>query len=274
MNLPLAAPASAAADHLARKLDQFVPLSADDVSVLRDLAAGCRMVRRRHDLVTEGKKYRSLFLVTDGILMRYRILRDGRRQIVNLVIPGDFAGVPGCLFDGALYSIKALTDVQIAVIPMARLFALFDVQSRLAAKLLWSFSCEAAIYAEHLIQVGRRTAVERVAHFLLELLVRLQVVGLADECSYCIPLSQEVIGDALGLSLPYVNRVLRQLSEDGLVTIKEHKVVIHDIEGLSALADFERSYLAPLPISEFVDTPRPAAAPDLRRAIAAVGVSQ
>jgi CRP-like cAMP-binding protein len=273
MSLPPAVPI-AAAEYLLRKLDQFVPLSADDAGVLRDLAAGSRTVRRRHDLVTEGKKYRSVFLVTDGILMRYRILRDGRRQIVNLVIPGDFAGVPGCFFDGALYSVKALTDAQIAMIPLARLFALFDTQPRLAAKLLWSFSCEAAVYAEHLIQVGRRTAVERVAHFLLELLARLQVIGLADERSYCIPLSQEVIGDALGLSLPYVNRVLRQLADDGLVTIREHKVVVHDIDGLSALADFERSYLVPLPISEYVDTPRTGAEPDLRRAIAAIGISQ
>ena len=259
------------AENLARKLNRFVPLSPAELLLLRDLTSGMRVVRRRHDIVTEGKRYRAVFLVTDGIMMRYRILRDGRRQIVNLVIPGDFAGVPGCFFDGALYSIKALTDSEIAVIPLSRLFALFDSQPRFAAKLLWSFSCEAAVYAEHLIQIGRRTALERVAHFLLELLTRLQAIGQAEECSYCIPLSQEVIGDALGLSLPYVNRVLRQLADDGLVTVKEHKVVIHDSEGLSGLADFERSYLRPLPISEFVDSPRPGGESESRRtAIAAL----
>jgi len=274
MSLPSAMPSSAS-ENFARKLNQFVPLSPDELPILRDLASGMRAVRRRHDIVTEGKRYRAVFLVTDGIMMRYRILRDGRRQIVNLVIPGDFAGVPGCFFDGALYSIKALTDSELAVIPLSRLFALFDSEPRFAAKLLWSFSCEAAIYAEHLIQIGRRTALERVAHFLLELLTRLQAIGQADECSYCIPLSQEVIGDALGLSLPYVNRVLRQLADDGLVTVKERKVVIHDIEGLSGLADFERSYLRPLPITEFVDSPRPSADSKIRYAgVAALGVSQ
>ncbi|MGH7095731.1 MAG: Crp/Fnr family transcriptional regulator [Stellaceae bacterium] len=274
MNLPPAAPVCAA-ENLARKLDRFVPLSPHELVGFQELASGTRTVRRRHDIVTEGMKYRALFLVTDGIMMRYRILRDGRRQIVNLVVPGDFAGVPGCFFDGALYSIKALTDSQIAVIPLSRLFALFDSQPRLAAKLLWSFSCEAAVYAEHLIQIGRRTALERVAHFLLELLTRLQVIGQAEERSYRIPLSQEVIGDALGLSLPYVNRVLRQLADDGLVTVKEHKVVIHDIEGLSGLADFERGYLRPLPISEFADSPRPSTDSKMRgTAAAALGVSQ
>jgi CRP-like cAMP-binding protein len=262
-NRRLQAPACSAAGelaggaaHLIRKFEQFVPLAPDELPVIAELTASRRAVRRREDVVVEGRKYRALLLVTDGIMMRYRILRDARRQIVNLAIPGDFVGVPGCLFDRALYSVRALTEAQVSVVPFTRLFGLFDTQPRLAAKLFWSFSCEAAIYAEHLILVGRRSAQERVAHFLLELLTRLQAIGLADERSYRIPLSQEVIGDALGLSLPYVNRVLRRLSADGLVTIRERRVVIGDIEALSALADFERSYLRPLPISEFVDSGR------------------
>jgi CRP-like cAMP-binding protein len=242
-----------AASPLALKLAGYVPLSQSELPILREIASATRAVRRRQDIVTEGKKYRALFLVIDGILMRYRILRDGRRQIVNLVIPGDFAGVPGCFFDGALYSIKALTDATISTIPLYRLLALFETHPRLAAKIFWSFSCEAAVYAEHLIVVGRRSALERIAHFLLELLARLQVVGLADERSYRIPLSQEVIGDALGLSLPYVNRVLRQLADEGLVVIKDHKVIINDVDALAAIADFELSYLKPLPLSEFAD---------------------
>jgi len=238
---------------LSRKLESFAPLTEDDLQILHEIGSTTRAVPRRSDIVTEGRKYRALFLVAEGILMRYRILRDGRRQIVSLVVPGDFVGIPGCLFDNALYSVKALTDVQVSVFPLARLLGLLDTHPRLAAKLWWSFACEAALYAEHLIMVGRCTAVERVAHFLLELLARLQIVGLADESSYCVPLSQEVIGDALGLSLPYVNRVLRHLADDGLVTIREHKVVIQDLEALSALADFERAYLKPLPIAELLE---------------------
>ena len=84
---------------------------------------------------------------------------------------------------------------------------------------------------------------ERIAHFLLELLTRLQVIGLADERSFRMPLTQELIGDALGLSVPHVNRTLRQLRNDELVSIEEHVVIIKDVEALSALADFEGSYL-------------------------------
>jgi len=241
---------------LARKLNGFAPLGEDEMPVLRDLATGTRTVRRREDLIVEGRSYKSLFLIADGILMRYRILRDGRRQIINLAVPGDFAGMPGCLYENALYSIRALTEAQVETIPLQKVVRLSETHPRLASKILWSFACETAIYVEHLILVGRRTALERVAHFLLELLNRLQVIGLADESSYRIRLSQEVIGDALGLSLPYVNRILRRLSDDGLVTIREHRFMINDVEALGALADFERNYLRPMPLTEFSDAPR------------------
>src|SRR4029077_17047291 len=117
---------------------------------------------------------------------------------------------------------------------------LFQNHPRLAAALFCSFSCEAAMYAEHLIDVGRRSARERVAHFLLELLTRLQPIGLADERSYRMPLTQELIGDALGLSVPHVNRTLRQLREDALISIDGQVIVIRDIEALAALAEFEK----------------------------------
>src|SRR5205807_1744095 len=87
-------------------------------------------------------------------------------------------------------------------------------------------------------------ALERVAHFLLELLTRLKIIGLADERSFRMPLTQELIADALGLSVPHVNRTLRQLRDDELVSIEGHIVVVRDMEALSALADFERSYLS------------------------------
>ena len=99
------------------------------------------------------------------------------------------------------------------------------------------------MYAEHLIDVGRRSALERVAHFLLELLTRLKIIGLADERSFRMPLTQELIADALGLSVPHVNRTLRQLREDELVSIEGSVVIIKNVEALSALADFEKSYL-------------------------------
>ena len=242
-----------ASTHLARKFAEYVPLTPQERVIVSGLATEMRHVRRRQDLIIEGAKSRAVFLVTEGIMMRYRILRDGRRQVVGLIIPGDFAGVPGCFFKGARFSIKAVAHSVVAVIPLQDLYGLFALHPRLAAKLFWSFSCDTAIFAEHLVVIGRRTALERVSHFLLELLTRLQAVGLAGECSYRLPLSQEMIADSLGLSLAYVNRVLHQLTEDGLVTFSDQNVVINDIDALSALADFECNYLKPLPVHEFTE---------------------
>jgi CRP-like cAMP-binding protein len=252
MDTLLDAPPGAAA-LLLRRFRVNVPLTPDELPIVSNIGWDIRTVRRRQAILTEGAKNRTIYFVLDGFLIRYRILRDGQRQIVDLAIPGDFTGVPSCFFSDALCTIKALTNATIATVSVERLVALFETQPRLAAKIFWSFSTEAAILAEHLVAVGRRSAHERIAHFLLELLNRLQAVGLADERSYDLPLSQDVIGDALGLSLAYVNRVLRRFADEGLVHIKDQKVVINDVEELTSIADFEHNYLKPLPISEFAD---------------------
>jgi CRP-like cAMP-binding protein len=235
---------SEAGTPLAQKLSRFVTLSLDEIAVLQQLQATTRSVRRDRDIVTQGQRYDALLVMMEGISLRYRILHDGRRQILSIALPGDFVGFPACFFENALYSISALTDTVLAVIPFTTLIGLFGVHSRLATAIFWCFASEAAIYTEHLTDVGRRTAIERVAHFLLELLTRFQIIGLADERSFPMPLTQELIGDALGLSVPHVNRTLRQLRGDELVAIEAHRVTIKDIAALSALADFERSYLS------------------------------
>jgi len=238
---------------LARKLAQFVLITADEAATLGELQSATRTVQRHRDIITEGKSYTSLFVLIEGIAIRYRILHDGRRQIVNIVLPGDIVGVLGSFFENALYSTKALTDSVIATVPFTRLGALFETHPRLVTKVFWSFACETAIYAEHVIDLGRRSALERIAHFLLELLTRLQAVGLADATSYQIPLTQELIGDALGLSIPHVNRVLRRLRDDELVAIEDQRVTIKDLQGLSELADFEPNYLRRNEVAELFD---------------------
>lgn len=235
---------------LTTKLARSLSLSAQEMAVLAELQVPMRPIRRHREIVTEGRKYQEVFVLLQGIAIRYRVSHDGRRQILNIVLPGDFIGFPACFFESALFSVSALTDAQVSVIPMSRLLALFERHPRLAAILLWQFSCEAAMYAEHLIDLGRRSAVERVAHFLLELLIRLQAIGMAEERSYSMPLTQEVIGDMLGLSMAHVNRSLRQLRDDGLVSIDGRKVIIDDFEALAAIADFEKSYIGRFRIND------------------------
>jgi CRP-like cAMP-binding protein len=109
--------------------------------------------------------------------------------------------------------------------------------------LFWTSACEAAMYGEHLLNLGRRSAYERLAHLLLELLVRLRSVGLADASRYTLPMTQELMADVLGLSEPHINRMIRCLREEGLATVGDHRVLIHDLASMSSLAGFDETYL-------------------------------
>lgn len=225
---------------LVRNLAHFVSLSSDEVVVLQDLESARHSVRRHRDIVSEGRKYEVLFVLLEGVAIRRRVLSNGGRQVLNVALPGDFIGFPACFFECALYSVSALTDTVLSSVPHARLVSLFETCPGAAVKIFWSFACEAAMYTEHLIDLGRRSALERVAHFVLELHERLQIIGLAEGGSFPIPLTQELIGDALGLSVPHVNRTLRQLRDDDLLVIEHQRATINDIEALAALAGFQR----------------------------------
>jgi CRP-like cAMP-binding protein len=246
-----------ASAHFVRRFVEKLALSPEEVPVLNELLATARPVRRRQDIITEGRRSRSVFLILDGLLIRYRITRDGHRQVINVVLPSDSVGCPSCFFEGALYSVRTLTNAIIASISLDTLSALLDAKPRVAAKLFWLFSCDAAVCAEHVVVVGRRSARERIIHFFLELLTRLQAIELADENSFHMPFSQDVICDALGLSLAYVNRELNLLAREGLITVTGHKVVLPDPDALADLTDFEHRYLRPSPTSEVFAPPKP-----------------
>ncbi len=182
-------------------------------------------------------------------MCRYKVLPDGKRQVLNLGFPGDFVGFPSCLFEVAINSVASLTEVELSQVSFDTLFDLFRRFPRLGTALFWSSAREAAMYGEHIVNLGRKSAYERLAHLLLELLVRLRAIGLGDHLSYALPLTQELMADVLGLSEPHVNRMIRCLREEGLATIEDQRVVIHDFGAMSALAGFEEGYLKRAPIS-------------------------
>src|SRR5262249_30259080 len=159
----------------------------------------------------EGKRSEEIFVVMAGIGIRYRVLRDGRRQITRFVVPGDIEGYGGTATGNALFSTLALTEMVVAPIRYCHMIRFLAGRPRLLAEVLLSCSCDTSIDVERLVDLGRRSALERVAHFLMELLTRLQAVGLADDHSYQLPLTQELISDALGLSVTHVNRVFQRL---------------------------------------------------------------
>ena len=131
-----------------------------------------------------------------------------------------------------------MTDVVVAAIEAPHMMEIVNKFPRLGAAFLWAVSRDEAMVVEHLVSIGRRAAKERMAHFFLELAERLKLVGLATETQFDHPLNQSIIADALGLSEVHVNRVLRQLREQNLLTLREGKVSIHDLSGLRKLAGY------------------------------------
>lgn len=147
-------------------------------------------------------------------------------------------------FDNAVNATGSLSDVVVAAVPFATFYDLFANFPRIAVALYWMAAREAAIYGEHIVDIGRRSAYERLAHLIIELLARLRTAGLAEELSYALPLTQELIADVLGLSAPHVSRMLRSMREEGLVIIEDHRLTVMDLESLTMLAGFEGDYLA------------------------------
>ncbi len=230
---------SAPGNALVNRLSRFLDLSSRERIFLLDMQRDCQKFIAGTDILSAGRRYDGIFVLNRGSAFRYKVLRDGRRQILNLILPGDFIGFPGCLFDSALYSVATLGECEACSVSFSAVFDVFRRHPRLAAAFFWQVGHESALFAEHLVGVGRQSAYERVAHLLLEFLVRLRIAGLADERSYVLPLTQEMMADALGLSVPHVNRTLRKLREDGMISLEGSQLTCLDIEGLSRLADFD-----------------------------------
>jgi CRP-like cAMP-binding protein len=235
---------------LLAKLGSLLTLADAEAEHLRGLHEPKRKFPRHREIVAAGRHYDHVFILNDGFVSRYRVLSDGKRQVLNVGLPGDLIGFPACLFEVAVNSISSLTDVVVSPVSLAKLFATFTRFPRVGAALFWSSACDVATFGEHLVNLGRRSAYERLAHLIMELLVRLRAVGLAGAHSYTLPLTQELMADVLGLSGPHVNRMIRCLREEGLATIEDQRVVIHDLASLASLAGFEAGYLAPTRIPE------------------------
>jgi CRP-like cAMP-binding protein len=165
------------------------------------------------------------------------------RQIINFALPGDFLGLRSVLLRVADHSVASVTGIRVSSFSYPDLSEISEHFPRLHAAILWALSRDEAIVVEHLVNLGRRSASERVAHLLIELGERLKVVGLASERGYDYPLVQDDLADALGLTAIHVNRILRQLRERRLLTLSRGKLRVHDLGGLAELAQFDDQYL-------------------------------
>jgi CRP-like cAMP-binding protein len=230
------------------RLSCLMNLNANDLEALALIINSERLVKKRQDLVVIGSEYHNLCFVKDGYAIRYKLLRNGKRQILNVILPGDVIGFPVSFFDRSIYSVVAISDLTYNICPLDRYVQLCYEQPQFGLALSWLAAHEAAIYAEHIVDLGRRTPLERLAHFLLEIHARLLAVGRAEKNSFDLPFSQEVMADVLGLSVPHLNRVMQQLRAEQLIVSRSRVVELTDMENLRTLAHYQPLAQAPIPL--------------------------
>lgn len=230
-------------DPLIRKLGSFVALSNAERRVLDALHKRRRTFVAGRDLVHQGQSEQSAYILISGWACSYKLLQDGQRQIVDFQIPGDFLGLRSVLLHISDHSIEPVTDIEVTEVNIADLLEAFSSTPRLAMAVLWAASRDEAMVVEHLVDIGRRDAAERMGHFLLELGARLSLIGMGNRTGFACPLTQYLLADALGLSAVHVNRVLRHLRDAGLVTFRDGMVTFDDYAGLTEFAQFDPTYL-------------------------------
>lgn len=232
------------------KLEMRGPLDAGDREALRALCGSVRQIAAHRDIISEGDKPEHVHLVLDGWAARYKILTDGRRQITAFLIPGDFCDAHVAILRQMDHGIMALTDTAVAYIPHAAFDRLPLRSAKLARALWWSTLVDEAVLRAWIVNIGRRDAYSGIAHLLCELHARMRNVGLATGRSFDLPLTQDVLADALGISAVHVNRILQRLRSDDLITLKGGALNILDADALRRAAGFDAAYLHVRPLAD------------------------
>jgi CRP-like cAMP-binding protein len=228
---------------LEKKLQAFIPLRPREQQRLADIQSDPLSVRRGKRLTEEGQTGHKVFVLHAGWACSYKDLANGQRQVISFPIAGDFVGLRSALLRTADHSFSALTDAVVTSVAATDIMQCVTEFPRLGTALLWAASRDEAMIVEHLVNVGRRNAIQRMAHFFLELAERLSMIGIAAPAEFKCPLTQFVLADALGMTAVHVNRVLRQLRELGLLTMGNGVVRMHDVDRLKKLAGFQGGYL-------------------------------
>jgi CRP-like cAMP-binding protein len=218
-------------------------LTDQELDALRGLDPRSRTFVAGRDLVHQGQTDQSAYIIEEGWVASYKLLEDGARQIIDFQIPGDFLGLRSVLLGTSDHSVEPLVDIKAFEVLATDLINAFAQSPRLAAAILWAASRDEAMVVEHLVSLGRRSAEERLAHFLLELGARLSLIGMGTSSGYSCPLTQYHLADALGLSAIHVNRVLRRMREHGLLTFQDGHVTFDDYDSLVRLAGFDPVYM-------------------------------
>ncbi|MBR0776553.1 Crp/Fnr family transcriptional regulator [Bradyrhizobium diazoefficiens] len=227
-----------------RRFNILRPLSVEAIAALEQaILEGLFRAGAGEDLTAEGEPVDSVRLLLSGWLFRHKTLEDGRRQIVNFVLPGETCDAYAYLLKTLDHSVTTATSVAYAEIKRARFEKLIASDRSLAEAFMCETLLGSAIQREWAINLGRRAALERVAHLFCEVYERLRPVGLVDGNSCSFPVTQMDLADATGLSVVHLNRTIQELRASGLITLRERTLTINDLDALKNAALVSPNYL-------------------------------
>ncbi len=221
-----------------RRQRGFKPIDHAALAVLDELKVGEAVVPAGGAILSEGETSCRLYTVLSGWAFRHKSLPDGRRQIMNILLPGDLVGLQGELMAAPVHGVEAITEVRLCAFARSSLWDIFRAHPELGYDLTWLAAHEERLLDEALLSVGRRNAIERIAMVLVHLYRRAAAVGLAQDGTVPFPLTQTHLADLMGLSPVHVNRTIQALRKRQLIRLHDGRLAIGDLAALRRVADY------------------------------------
>lgn len=212
-------------------------LALDDLLKHREEAAPGELI------VMEEQDMNRTWVLLDGWAFRYKSFADGRRQVLNYILPGDIIGLYSVMLKRSDYGVEAITPMSLAAFPSTELIDALEHTPRLLLALSWIAGQGERMLDEQIARVGRRGAAERMAHLFVELYIRLRKLGVDKDDARVLPLTQALLSDTLGMSHVHANRCFGRLTREKLVALKEGRLMLLDPGRLAKRAGFDSSYL-------------------------------
>lgn len=233
-----------ALEPMLKKLRLWAKLDAADEQALLDLPHEIVTVRKQRALISDGDVVNHCWLLLSGCCARYKIVGNGGRQIVSIHMTGDMVDLQNSLLGVADHGVQALTECEMAKIPIEAIRQITDARPKVKDALWYDTLVDASIFREWVANVGRRDSKTRIAHLLCEFALKLDAIRPGEQLKYELPMTQEQLADATGLTPVHVNRMLQALVEEGLIErVTSKSVLIGNWQRLAAAGDFDRSYL-------------------------------
>jgi len=226
-----------------RKLECYHALSESDAELIINATSSTRIVGRRTELIREGEATNKVHVILDGFACRYKILANGARQIFAYLVPGDICDLHVARLDEMDQTVATLSDCTISEIRRPTILDIVAERPALTRAFWWTMLVDEAVLREWITNLGSRNAEIRIAHLFCEIHARLDAVGLVADGMFELPLTQQELGETVGLSVVHVNRSLKTLRERGLATFRKHSVEIPQIKRMRQFSDFNPNYL-------------------------------